>query len=105
MAEPADWVIVGQRMANGDGVVLLASNQLEQVRLREVAALHGSSCTLSVDLKARIGEAEPGAYVKVRGANYTEALARLFEQWRIPELTEAPPDTSWVTTEPGSLYG
>jgi hypothetical protein len=72
-----NWMIIGQRMADGDGVVLLASNDLVgDVHIREIDSIRERSVT--IDMRVRPG------YVKVRAATFDQALSMLFAQWHPP---------------------
>jgi hypothetical protein len=71
---PEGWVIVGQPMESGDGVILLASDHLNEARLREEISLRGGQdITLTLRLPT---------YLKIRGEDYEDALQRLFRVWR-----------------------
>jgi hypothetical protein len=79
---PRDWVIVGQPHPGG-GVVVLASQTVTDVRLREELRLHLDSYThapqgTSQDIMLTVRMRD---YLKVEAPTYLEALAHLFAQW------------------------
>lgn len=89
-----DWVMLGVQHENG--VLVFASNMLSQAELRaeydRYEDITNGPFLFARPLRARFFiEAEMKQYVMIFGADYADAIRRLFDEWSPTDTSTPPP--------------